>query len=178
MHCQKQLGWRIFNNAIILYFAIESVSHSCDCCLFLGRQPTNISPPAPWNLVVCYMLQRFPSIAFFLLLTSPYLCLSMSRVCWVVFDNTWSFPGKSPAYIGDALLEDGTKLDVVAKRLLWGKFNNAGSDICNSNFLPMFTISLKVKYVWHLTTSSALRKWKNALCPCSQKIWFLAIIFN
>ena len=53
MHCQKQLGWCIFNNAIILYFAIESVSHSCDCCLFLGRQPTNISPPAPWNLVVC-----------------------------------------------------------------------------------------------------------------------------
>ena len=169
MHCQKQLGWCIFNNAIILYFAIESVSHSCDCCLFLGRQPTNISPPAPWNLVVC--CKNSPRA-----LKKPYLC----RLCvwWIVFDNTWSFLGKSPAYIGDALLEDGTKLDVVAKRLLWGKFNNAGSYICNSNFLPMFTISLKVKYVWHLTTSSALRKWKNALCPCSQKIWLRAITFN
>jgi len=42
---------------------------------------------------------------------------------------TLELGGKSPAYIGDALLEDGAKLDVVAKRLLWGKFNNAGQ-IC------------------------------------------------
>jgi len=42
---------------------------------------------------------------------------------------TLELGGKSPAYIGDALLQDETKLEVVAKRLLWGKFNNAGQ-IC------------------------------------------------
>ena len=173
MHCQKQLGWCIFNNVfcdwkcfpflwLLLVFREAANKHLTPCTLELGGM---------------LHVTKIPLDCLFLL-TSPNLCLSMSRVCWFVFDNTWSFPGKSPAYIGDALLEDGTKLDVVAKRLLWGKFNNAGSYICNSNFLPMFTISLKVKYVWHLTTSSALRKWKNALCPCSQKIWLRAIIFN
>lgn len=42
---------------------------------------------------------------------------------------TLELGGKSPAYIGDDLLQDETKLEVVARRLLWGKFNNAGQ-IC------------------------------------------------
>ena len=48
------------------------------------------------------------------------------------------FAGKSPAYIGDGLLQDETKLEVVAKRLLWGKFNNAGSYVqyYNISFYP------------------------------------------
>ena len=48
------------------------------------------------------------------------------------------FPGKSPAYIGDNLLQDEIKLEVVAKRLLWGKFNNAGSSMTQYWFTSSF----------------------------------------
>ena len=37
---------------------------------------------------------------------------------------TLELGGKSPAYVGDGI--EGDKLRVVARRLLWGKFNNAG----------------------------------------------------
>lgn len=40
---------------------------------------------------------------------------------------TLELGGKSPAYVGDGI--EGDKLRVVARRLLWGKFNNAGQ-IC------------------------------------------------
>ena len=41
---------------------------------------------------------------------------------------TLELGGKSPAYVGDGI--EGDKLRVVARRLLWGKFNNAGDSNC------------------------------------------------
>ena len=49
---------------------------------------------------------------------------------------TLELGGKSPAYVGDGI--EGDKLRVVARRLLWGKFNNAG----DSNYLAWLTPAL------------------------------------
>ena len=71
----------------IMFFAIESVSHSCDCCLFLGRQPTNISPPAPWNLVVCYKdSPRLPYFCWQALKNAICLCHVFTELFLTILD--------------------------------------------------------------------------------------------